>query len=536
MSAEERGGALRSSPLTMAPDPALQTPLEEDHAPRLDDAASTAERRRAEIGVDGSGLRGRAARGALVNTAFLAALNALGLLKGFVAAALLATTELGVWGTLTITLGAFLSLKAAAVADKYIQQAEADQELAFQRAFTIELAFASLFTLAMVAAMPLVALAYGQSEFLAPGLVLALAIPAAALQAPVWVYYRRMRFATQRALQSIDPVVTFAITIALAVAGLGYWSLVIGAVCGSWAAAVAAIAASPYRLALRWDRVTLREYVGFSWPLLVATLSTIALAQSSFLVGEAALGLAGVGAIYLAVSLSFYVNKVDGIVTQTIYPAICAVQDRGEVLLETFLKSNKLGILWGVPFGVALSLFAGDLITYGLGEKWRPAQSLLEVLGVVVAVNQIGFNWNAFMQARDDTRPIAVAAVGTLVVFCAVGLPLLESEGLEGFAIGVAAATAAAIAIRLGYLRRIFPLGAILANSARAALPGVVGVAVVFGLRAATDLSGGGGVAIELAIFAIAVILATVLFERRLISELWGYLRPDGHERATATA
>jgi O-antigen/teichoic acid export membrane protein len=509
----------------MAPDPAVSTPLEEDHAPQLADPAATAASRRAEIGVDGSGLRGRAAKGALINSAFLAGLNLLGLLKGFIAAALLATTELGVWGALTITLGAFLSLKAAGIADKYIQQGEEDQERAFQRAFTLEVLLASAFAIAMAAAMPLIALAYGQSELLVPGLVLALAIPGAALQAPVWVFYRRMRFAAQRALQAIDPVVSFAITIVLAVAGLGYWSLVIGAVCGAWAAAIAAIAASPYRLALRWDPVTLREYVGFSLPLLVATLCTIALAQSSFLVGEAALGLAGVGAIYLAVSLSFYVNKVDGIVTQTIYPAICAVQDRSAVLLETFLKSNKLGILWGVPFGVGLSLFAADLISFGIGEKWRPAQALLEVLGVVVAVNQVGFNWNAFMQARGETRPIAVAAVATLVVFCAVGLPLLASEGLNGFAIGVAAATAVAIAVRLAYLRRLFPLAAILSNSARAALPGAFGVAVVLAVRAATDLGGGGGALIELALFVAAVVAATAAFERRLIGELLGYVR-----------
>ena len=35
-------------------------------------------------------------------------------------------------------------------------------------------------------------------------------------------------------------------------AGLGYWSLVIGTICGAWAAAVAAVRASPYPLRLRW--------------------------------------------------------------------------------------------------------------------------------------------------------------------------------------------------------------------------------------------------------------------------------------------
>ena len=71
----------------------------------------------------------------------------------------------------------------------------------------------------MLAIAPILALVYGESDLLAPGLALALVLPGLALQAPVWVYYRRMAFLRQRLIAAVDPVVGFVVTIALAVAG-----------------------------------------------------------------------------------------------------------------------------------------------------------------------------------------------------------------------------------------------------------------------------------------------------------------------------
>ena len=38
------------------------------------------------------------------------------------------------------------------------------------------------------------------------------------------------------------------------------------------------------------------------------------------------------------------------------------MKDRKDLLLEAFVKSNRLGLMWGMPFGVALALFAADLV------------------------------------------------------------------------------------------------------------------------------------------------------------------------------
>ena len=87
------------------------------------------------------GLRRRAARGMLINAVFLAGLTSLGLIKGFVVAAFLSRSDYGVWGLLVVTLGTLGWLKQIGVSDRYVQQRDDDQELAFQRAFTLEILF-----------------------------------------------------------------------------------------------------------------------------------------------------------------------------------------------------------------------------------------------------------------------------------------------------------------------------------------------------------------------------------------------------------
>ena len=41
-----------------------------------------------------------------------------------------------------------------------------------------------------------------------------IAFPLIALQTPIWVFYRRMEFRRQRILESVNPVVTFIVTVA----------------------------------------------------------------------------------------------------------------------------------------------------------------------------------------------------------------------------------------------------------------------------------------------------------------------------------
>src|ERR1700722_750318 len=211
-------------------------------------------------------LRSRAARGTVVNTAFSIALGGLTLIKGFVLAAFLTRADYGIWGVIVVSLSTLLFLKQAGIGDKFVQQEELDQEAAFQQAFTLELAFTAGCVVLIAIAVPILVLIYHLPQLVAPSAVIALALLVSVFQAPLWGYYRRMDFVRQRALQAVDPVVGFVVSIGLAIAGAGDWAFVGGLAAGACAASLVAVVRSPYPLRLRYERGTLSGYWSFSAP------------------------------------------------------------------------------------------------------------------------------------------------------------------------------------------------------------------------------------------------------------------------------
>jgi O-antigen/teichoic acid export membrane protein len=459
---------------------------------------------------------------------------ALGLLKGFILARFLSRADYGLWGILIVTLSTLLWLKQVGVGDKYVQQDEPDQELAFQKAFTLELAFTGVLVAMLVVATPVVVLVYGAPKLIAPSAVIGVALLVSAFQAPQWVYYRRMDFARQRALAAVDPVVGFVTSILLAVAGAGYWAFVGGLAAGACASAVAAVVLSPLKLRIRYEPGTLRSYASFSGPLLIASGASFVMTWSAFIAAKLDLGIEAVGVIALAGAIQGYTDNADQLVTGVLYPAICAVKDRTALLHESFVKSNRLALMWAVPFGIGLTLFASDLVHFGIGDRWRSAVIVLEVYGVAAALNHVGFNWTAYFRARDMTRPIAVANLTSTATFLIAGIPLLLLYGLPGFAAGVALQGLANFAMRAFYLQRMFPGLDIFRHIARSFLPTVPAVAMIVVMRVAE--SGGRPLALalgELSLYVLVTGVMTWYLESGLLREAIGAVR--GTRPAPAT-
>ena len=477
-------------------------------------------------------LRRRTLRGAIVTGGFLALIDALVLVQGLVVTRLLGPRSIGLYGVVSTTVISLIALKRVGIDEAFVQQEESDQEREFQFAFTLELALSVLMALIIVAAAPLVALVYREPQLLALMVSLAYLPLAFALQAPLWVFFRRMDYRRQRALQALAPLVSFVVTIPLAAAtDLGVWSIVIGQVAGYIVAVAAAVRLSPFRLALRYDRAVAARYLRFSVPILVTVLAAMLVAQGQILAIKLHDGLAAAGFITLAVTLTRYIDRADQIVTATIYPAICAIQNQRRALEELYLKSNRATLMWVLPYAVGIVLFAPDLAAFLLGDAWLPAVTLLQGLAIVGAITQLGFNWFSFYRAHGDTRPPMVeAAVGT-GAFLALALAGLLLDGFDGFVAGRIAAALLALAVRGIYIRRMLPRVRYRDLLAPTLLPIVLATGTVIAVRLAlwgmhrTLLQA----LLELALFVIVYGLSVMRRERLLLAELLSAMRgrPD---------
>ncbi len=287
--------------------------------------------------------------------------------------------------------------------------------------------------LAVAALAPVLAAAYDDNRLL--GLTLAVTyLPVAfALQAPQWVFFKRMDYVRLRTLQVIVPLGTVIVAVPLLLAGVGVWALVIGPFCGNLAAVIAAWRASPYALRLRPDREAARRYLRFSWPVFVTAAIALLVAQGQIAVfGDPRRTCQAAGWITLAATLTRYADRADQILATTIYPAIVQVRDRVDVLEELFAKANRLTLIWAFPFGAGLALFGPDLIVFVLGDEWRGAIVLLGGLAIALGLQQIGYSWFAFYRARGESWPQAVESAVFGVSFAALAIPGALLWGVVG--------------------------------------------------------------------------------------------------------
>ena len=147
----------------------------------------------------------------------------------------------------------------------------------------------------MLALLPLFALLYDQWELIAPGLGDHRHAARLLARAPPWIYYRDMRFARQRLLEAVDPIVAFVVSIVPRGGGLRLLGLVIGLFCGAWSAALVAIACRPIRSGWRWSAATARRPSRFLAAVRGERVGAPDPAGVGAVRGERRVGLAGVG-------------------------------------------------------------------------------------------------------------------------------------------------------------------------------------------------------------------------------------------------
>src|SRR4051812_862781 len=472
-------------------------------------------------------LRVRTARGGVVNAAFLSGAEALVLAQNLLATALLGPNAIGLYGVVTTTAMTIVALRRVGIDEAFVQTPAQDEQEEFQRAMTVELALGLVSAVAVAALAPVLAAAYDDDRLLALTLAVTYLPLAFALQAPQWVFFKRMEYVRLRALQAIVPLGTVAVAVPLLLAGVGVWALVIGPFCGNVAAVVTAWRASPYSFRLRPDREAARRYLRFSWPVFVTSAIALLVAQAQIAVFGVREGLAAAGWITLAATLTRYADRADQILATTIYPAIVRVRERGAVLEELFAKANRLTLIWAFPFGAGLALFGADLIVFVLGDAWRGAIVLLGGLAVAVALQQVGYSWFAFYRARGESWPQAVESAVFGASFAVLAIPGALLWGAWGFVLGRAGCTLCLLAVRAVYVRRLLPGVRLSAIAVRAALPVALASAPVLAVRLA--LWGGertlAQALIELALWLAGLALATRRIEGPLLAELRGYLR-----------
>jgi PST family polysaccharide transporter len=206
---------------------------------------------------------------------------------------------------------------------------------------------------------------------------------------PFALLQRNLRF---RALALIDlsQAVSLAIVmVGFALAGLGYWTLVGGAVLGALVSTGAVCRLC--RVSLAWPRPrSLKRAMTLSFDVLISRLCWYTSANADFLVAGKVLGKAALGFYSVGWTLaSVPVDRIAALVAQVTPAIFSAVQEDLPALRRYVLRITEGIALITFPLGLGLALVAGDFVLVVLGPKWEATVPPLRLLAAYAAVRSI---------------------------------------------------------------------------------------------------------------------------------------------------
>ena len=204
------------------------------------------------------------------------------------------------------------------------------------------------------------------------------------------VLQRELDFRARFTSLLIQGVAYAAVSLSLAAAGAGFWSLVGGQVAATAAYLAAVVALAPYWVRPAFDRATARSVLGTGRGfMLQGGMAFLQQNADYFAVGRV-LGAAQLGYYSLSYRLAElpYVGVADPVARVT-FPAFARMRGRGEDIRPAFLSTLRLVALVACPLGVLLSGAADPFVRALLGERWLPMIGPLTVLGLWAAVRPV---------------------------------------------------------------------------------------------------------------------------------------------------
>ncbi|MBL8349605.1 MAG: lipopolysaccharide biosynthesis protein [Burkholderiaceae bacterium] len=255
---------------------------------------------------------------------------------------------------------------------------------------------------------------------------------------PWIVIARQMRFHIEFWINLGTVVIRIGAAIVSAAAGLGVWSLVVGAVVGSLAAVTLYSVFVPYlprrRMHLPFLRSIWRTSSGY---LGNSTLYYLNTNLDLLLIGRR-LGPTPLGYYQNARALTDEIRaRIAMPIQQVLFPAFSAIQTDRARFQQLVLRAGRLLAAVVVPIGVGVSANAPELVSVLYGEAWRPMIPVMAMFGLSAALRAASaISQPLFNSNNRVVLAFRYNAVGTALLVA--GVLLTMPYGIEAVGIAVA--------------------------------------------------------------------------------------------------
>lgn len=442
-----------------------------------------------------------------VATRYLSALVLAGAL-----ARLLDPTEYAVMVTLMVLTYYFDNALDMGMGAALVYEQETGITRRVQVAFTTTLGITVVLATVAFFGAPLVTRYFGLDGYQNLFRCLAIVVVFSGCAAIPWsLFVRSMDFRTRAIVEVVRDGTRFALTLGLAIAGLGAWSVMIGLLGAYFVWMALTWIFMHFRPTLTWDTPIAKQLFSYAWRMAGSRLLGVLSLNGDYVV---------VGnrrpdqypQYYQAFRLPEFVMGAQlNAMSAVLFPMYARIRSEGTMAMRDALyRALRLVALFSVPVGVGLALVARDAISlmYGLdGESARVATQTMEVLSITGCVVGLGF-------ATGDLL-FAIGRPGVMVRINAVMVPvmLVSMWFIADRGIVWVAGVHLVVAIVFTFIRQIIVNRIVEANAASvlaSLVPGLIVAACVLAAGLPVRLATDGGAVSMLMIVAAGTVGALV--------------------------
>lgn len=356
---------------------------------------------------------------------------------GIALARLLVPADFGMIVTIQIFTG-FVGLLASGGMGQALIRAKEAGENDFQVVFSVQIAIGLVIYLAFFTIAPWFAVWFGDplyKDLLRVSAVSFLMRPFLNLH-NIWLQ-REMRFKETSLVGLASGLLSGAISISMALAGFGVWSLVWGGLLGSLIGYLLIFRLTPMRARFRFDPLVARQHSGFGIKITLNDfISYLRQQTSNFIITKMA-GPTMVGLFNKGDSLAkLPFATISGPIYQPVFRSMSADQDNPDRIKYLFFKMVSLLILYTLPIYIGLWWLAEPFIVVVYGEHWADAAIPLEILAPLGALYCVGHPCGAVLAATNRVGVEVVVQTITWILV-ALGCYLGLGWGLAGVAFGI---------------------------------------------------------------------------------------------------
>lgn len=244
-------------------------------------------------------------------------------------------------------------------------------------------------------------------------------------------------------------LIGFSVTISLAFALRDYWALVAGQI----ASVIAGVALS-YRLHPYRPRFTLaarKDLFRFSAWMLVNNVLIFLMHRTTDLVLGRSAGAQALGTYSIAYEISnLPTTELVFPISRAVFPGYSKMAASVEDLRRAFLDVLSVILLFVVPAGLGIAVLAEPLVYGLLGEKWKEAIPLIQVLAIFGVLRAASSNSGAVYLALGIPRVLTYVTLLFLTLMGAGLWLLVPAHGAAGAALAML--IAAAIQVPVGFV------------------------------------------------------------------------------------